>query len=97
VADNLIIVGDAARQVDPLTGDGILNAMTSGCLAAQVANEALQAGDVSTGRLVAYQEEAERVPSRRLLRSYRLRERFPPGKRANRSFVRLFAVVADGK
>lgn len=92
-----MIVGDAARQVDPLTGGGIINAMTSGRIAAQVAAQALQAADVSASGLVAYQVEAERVLGRRLLRSYRLRERFPPGRRTHRSFVRLFAVAAGGK
>jgi digeranylgeranylglycerophospholipid reductase len=97
VGNGLMIVGDAARQVDPLTGGGIINAMTSGRLAAQVAADALQAGDVSAIGLMAYQVEAERVLGRRLLRSYRLRERFPPGNRTHRSFVRLFAVAAGGK
>ncbi|HSR31762.1 MAG TPA: geranylgeranyl reductase family protein [Anaerolineae bacterium] len=97
VGNGLMIVGDAARQVDPLTGGGIINAMTSGRIAAQVAAQALQAADVSASGLVAYQVEAERVLGRRLLRSYRLRERFPPGRRTHRSFVRLFAVAAGGK
>ena len=35
VADHLMLVGDAARVVDPLTGGGIYNAMYTGRLAAK--------------------------------------------------------------
>jgi digeranylgeranylglycerophospholipid reductase len=97
VADGLMLVGDAARQVDPLTGGGIMNAMAAGRLAAQVAADALAAGDTSARRLAAYQEQVTRSIGRRLARNYRLRERFPPAERASRDFVRLFAVAAGGK
>lgn len=30
VVDGLMVVGDSARQVDPLSGGGIINAMTAG-------------------------------------------------------------------
>ncbi len=97
VVDGLMLVGDAARQVDPLTGGGIINAMTAGRLAAQVAASALAAGDVSAQSLVPYQEQAEQAMGRRLNRNYRIRERFPPDRRASRDFVRLFAVAAGSK
>ncbi|MEJ2734653.1 MAG: NAD(P)/FAD-dependent oxidoreductase [Anaerolineae bacterium] len=97
VADGLMLVGDAARQVDALTGGGIINAMTAGRLAAQVAVDALAEGDVSVQGLAGYQEQANGLLGRRLARSYRLRQRFPPEQRASRNFVRLFAVAAGGK
>jgi digeranylgeranylglycerophospholipid reductase len=97
VADGLMLVGDAARQVDPLTGGGIMNAMAAGRQAARVAAEALAAGDPSARRLAAYQEQATQSIGRRLARNYRLRERFPPDQRAGRDFVRVFAVAAGGK
>jgi digeranylgeranylglycerophospholipid reductase len=97
VAHGLMLVGDAARQVDPLTGGGIINAMSAGRMAAQVAAEALADGDTTARGLMAYQEQAERILGRRLVRNYRLRERFPPARRASRDFVRLFAVAAGGK
>ena len=37
VTDGCTLVGDAARQVDPLTGGGITNAVTAGEYAAEVA------------------------------------------------------------
>jgi digeranylgeranylglycerophospholipid reductase len=92
-----MLVGDAARQVDALTGGGIINAMTAGRMAAQVAADALAEGDVSVQGLAGYQEQANRLLGRRLARSYRLRQRFPPDQRASHNFVRLFAVAVGGK
>ena len=54
VADGLIITGDAARVVDPLTGGGIYNGMFTGKLAADVAAECIGNGDVSKTALMVY-------------------------------------------
>jgi digeranylgeranylglycerophospholipid reductase len=97
VGDGLMLVGDAARQVDPLTGGGIINAMVAGRLAAQVAANALATGNTSARSLAVYQAQAEQILGRQLIRNYRLRRRFPPGQRATRQFLRLFAVAAGGK
>ena len=97
VTAGLMLVGDAARHVDPLTGGGIINGMVGGSLAAGVAAEALAAGDTSASRLAAYQQMAAEAFGARLAKSARLRERFPPGKRTGRQFVRLFAVATGAK
>jgi digeranylgeranylglycerophospholipid reductase len=54
VADGLIIAGDAARVVDPLTGGGIYNAMFTGRLAATVAADCIAKGDCGKKALAAY-------------------------------------------
>jgi digeranylgeranylglycerophospholipid reductase len=54
VADGLIITGDAARVVDPLTGGGIYNAMYTGRLAAGVAADCIGRGDTSKEALMVY-------------------------------------------
>lgn len=54
VADGLIIAGDAARVVDPLTGGGIYNGMYTGRLAAEVAAESIGTCDVSKNALMKY-------------------------------------------
>ncbi len=54
VADGLIIAGDAARVVDPLTGGGIYNAMFTGRLAAETAAACIGRGDVSKKALMVY-------------------------------------------
>ncbi|MDD1719550.1 MAG: NAD(P)/FAD-dependent oxidoreductase [Methanoregulaceae archaeon] len=54
VADGLVIVGDAARVVDPLTGGGIYNAMFTGRLAAETAAKAISNGDCGKEALMPY-------------------------------------------
>jgi digeranylgeranylglycerophospholipid reductase len=89
-----MLVGDAARQVDPLTGGGIINAMTAGKLAAQVAVEAVASGDTSATFLGRYEEQWQASTGRKLQRNYRLRQRFSPTQRTDEHFVRAFALAA---
>lgn len=97
VTGGLMLAGDAARQVDSLTGGGIMNAMVAGRLAAENAARALASGPATAAALAPYQEQAGRLIGHGLARNYRLRQRFPVGQRADRNFVRLFAVAAGGK
>jgi geranylgeranyl reductase family protein len=55
-AENVLVVGEAAGLVDPLTGEGIALALQSAELAAQVATEAVTAGDCSAARLAVYEQ-----------------------------------------
>lgn len=55
VADGLILVGDAARQSDPMTGGGITNAMDAGKIAGEVCIEAKEKGDYSIRTLKEYE------------------------------------------
>jgi digeranylgeranylglycerophospholipid reductase len=96
VTGGLMLVGDAARQVDPLTGGGITNAMNAGTLAAQVAVEAIERGDTSARFLSRYEERWQGSIGRRMRRNYRLREKFPPSQRADERFVRAFALAVSG-
>ena len=52
--ERLIVLGDAAGQTDPLTGEGIHTAMVAAKLAAGVLHEAFEEGDLSARRLSAY-------------------------------------------
>ena len=52
--ERLIVLGDAAGQTDPLTGEGIHTAMIAAKLAAAVLQEAFDEGDLSAKRLEAY-------------------------------------------
>lgn len=54
VADGLMLVGDAAHQVNPITGGGIVPAMVAGKIAGQVAARAVAAGDVRAKSLQEY-------------------------------------------
>jgi digeranylgeranylglycerophospholipid reductase len=96
VTDGLMLVGDAARQVDPLIGGGIINAMTAGQQAAQVAAEAIAAGDTSASFLARYEQAWQGSLGRKMRRNYRLRAKFPSEQRSNERFVRAFALAAGG-
>jgi digeranylgeranylglycerophospholipid reductase len=54
VADGLVLVGDAAWHVNPLTGGGIIYAMRAGDIAGEVIAKAVQENDVSKKRLTEY-------------------------------------------
>lgn len=53
-ADGLLLAGDAAHMINPLSGGGIVNAMKAGRLAGHTAAAAICAGDTSAERLAAY-------------------------------------------
>lgn len=74
VADGLIVCGDAAHMVNPLSGGGIVNAMKAGRLAAHTAVQAIATGDTSAARLQAYHDEWMRMLGNDHLRYYRLKE-----------------------
>ena len=56
-ADGVLLVGDAARVNEPVTGEGIYFALKSGELAASTMDRAFRKGDFSAGRLCSYQRE----------------------------------------
>jgi digeranylgeranylglycerophospholipid reductase len=53
-ADGVLVAGDAAHMINPLSGGGIVNAMKAGRLAGRVATAAIRAGDTSASRLATY-------------------------------------------
>ena len=98
VTAGCMLVGDAARQVDPLTGGGIANAMLAGCLAGRVAADAIAAGHVSRAALARYEDEWAARAGRGMYRNYRLRSRFTAQERLSERFVSIFAMaVGAGK
>jgi digeranylgeranylglycerophospholipid reductase len=77
VADGLMIVGDAARVSDPITGGGIFNAMHTGRLAAGVASACISAGDCSQQALQPYDQAWRHSKfGKNLERNYRIKEYF---------------------
>jgi len=57
VTDNVMLVGDSARLIDPITGGGIANACISGKLAAEAAYEAIKSGNSSKEFLKEHYEK----------------------------------------
>ena len=66
VMDGLILVGDSAGQLIPMTGAGIHCSIESGKIAGRVAVEAIRDGDVSEEGLRAYRDEFDKYWGRRI-------------------------------
>ena len=56
VSGSVLLVGDAARMIDPITGGGISNGGIAGKFAGQAAAEAVEAGDNSEEFLMRYED-----------------------------------------
>lgn len=53
--ERVVLVGDAARVSEPVTGEGVYLAMRSGLLAASTIDQAFHSGDLSAARLKRYE------------------------------------------
>jgi digeranylgeranylglycerophospholipid reductase len=73
-APGLMLVGDAARQANPLTGGGILAAMAAGKMAAEVAADAIRRGDVSEEGLAEYPKRWDQEVGKNHRRLYRIKQ-----------------------
>ncbi|MCK5520668.1 MAG: hypothetical protein KAI81_06120, partial [Candidatus Marinimicrobia bacterium] len=73
-ANGFMVVGDAARMVDPLTGGGIISGMQAGKLAGIRAAEAIKAGDVSEKFFQKYAKAWDKVGGKTHERLYKIKE-----------------------
>jgi len=73
-SSGLLVVGDAARQSNPLHGGGIIPALEAGRLAGELAAQALAENDLSKRSLSRYQRAWNRSLGRSYARYYRLKE-----------------------
>jgi digeranylgeranylglycerophospholipid reductase len=74
VADGLILCGDAAHMINPLSGGGIVTGMKAGRLAGRTAASALADGDTSASRLQRYHNEWMALMGDDHERFYRIKE-----------------------
>ncbi|MCL4867355.1 MAG: geranylgeranyl reductase family protein [Anaerolineae bacterium] len=80
VYEGALLVGDAAAQINPLTGGGIYNAVAAAQFAAATAHEALLANDLSRQRLYPYQTLCDEQLGPSMHRSFLMQKwlfRFP--------------------
>lgn len=75
VDDNLILVGDAARIIDPITGGGICHACRTGMYAGKVIVEAAKTGDFSKKALLPYEKLWRDRMEDKLYRNWMAKER----------------------
>ena len=74
VDDNIMVVGTAAKQVDPIHGGGIALAMEAGIMASKVANEAMEKKDFSKQKLFEYEKAWRSGPGRKVEKRLLLRK-----------------------
>ncbi len=74
VKNGVLLVGDSARHVDPLTGGGIYNAMHCGRLAARTILKCMENNDLSDRALMEYEDKWKDEIGKGLLRSLRVKE-----------------------
>ncbi len=68
--NGFLLIGDAASLIDPLTGEGIGNAMWSARLAADAIHKALELGDFSEGVLKEYEANLSKGMIREMRTTY---------------------------
>ncbi|MFO8132890.1 MAG: NAD(P)/FAD-dependent oxidoreductase [Thermoplasmatota archaeon] len=73
VGDGVMLVGDAAQLVNPIHGGGIIRAMHSSQLAAEVAETAFDEDDLSRERLTAYAQRWDEVYEEKTAKLLKLR------------------------
>ncbi|MBT7377877.1 MAG: NAD(P)/FAD-dependent oxidoreductase [Candidatus Marinimicrobia bacterium] len=74
IKNGIMLVGDAAHQVNPMTGGGIVSGMKGGWLAGQVAADAIAKGDYSEKTLIAYPEKLRKDFGKNHERFYKIKE-----------------------
>jgi digeranylgeranylglycerophospholipid reductase len=73
VGDGIMVVGDAAQQVNPIHGGGIAIALYAGKLAGEVGAKAIAEGDVSRERLFEYERVWRETEGKKLSKLLKLR------------------------
>jgi len=75
VDDNIVLVGDAARIIDPITGGGICHACRTGMYAGQLLAELNKTGDFSKQALMPYEKRWRDRMEDKLFRNWMAKEK----------------------
>ena len=74
VRDNLLLIGDAARQVDPITGGGLMASIEAGEIAGETIGKAVGEQRFDKKMLSSYEEKLENTVYKKLKRNYVVKE-----------------------
>jgi digeranylgeranylglycerophospholipid reductase len=74
VQDNLLLVGDAARQVDPITGGGLMHSIEAGKYAGQTIGKAVKKQSFTAQTLSDYEVLWKKAFGKKLHRNYIAKE-----------------------
>lgn len=94
-AARVIVVGDAAGQVKPITGGGIYYGLLCAGIAADVLHRAMEGGDFSARVLSEYDRRWRRLLAGELRIGHWARRAFE--RLSDRQIERLLAVAQDGR
>jgi digeranylgeranylglycerophospholipid reductase len=75
VDDNILLVGDAARHIDPITGGGIVNGILAGKVAGEVLGEAMEKEDYSKELLMKYDKGWRDMFEEKMIRNWFAKEK----------------------
>jgi digeranylgeranylglycerophospholipid reductase len=76
ISDGVMLVGDAARQSDPLTYAGIFNGMKAGVIAGEIAAEVVPEGYICKAVLEVYEKRWRSDIGKNIGKNYRLKSFF---------------------
>ena len=91
--DRILVVGDAAGQVKPITGGGIYYGIICADIAAEILHQALISGDLSSAKLSAYQNRWRKKLSRELTFGYLAQRTW--AKLSNKHIEYLFSIAQN--
>jgi digeranylgeranylglycerophospholipid reductase len=74
VRDNLLLVGDAARHVDPITGGGLMTSVEGGKIAGETIGKAVKAQKFDSQTLSDYETRWKAAYGKKLHRNYVVKE-----------------------
>ena len=74
VRDNLLLVGDAARQVDSITGGGLMASIEAGKIAGETIGKAVEKQKFDKDLLSIYEKAVEEAFYKKLKRNYMVKE-----------------------
>ncbi len=95
VAPGIMLVGDAARQIDPITGGGIANGCRAGRIAGEVIAEAIQTGDWSLDQLMKYEKGWRAKMENTLWRNWLAKEKL--ARLNDETLDKLMDVLSEAK
>lgn len=93
VADNVVLIGDAARLIDPMTGGGIGHACLSGMIGGRVVAEGIETGDTSEEFFQKYEKGWRDLLEEKLYRNWMAKEKAMT--LSDETFDKLIKVLAD--
>jgi len=95
IADGIMLVGDAARQIDPLTGGGVANSCRAGKVAGEVAAQAVKADDFSKKFFQAYEKGWRAKFEEQMYRNWMAKEKLVT--LSDETFDKACEVLAEAK